>query len=104
MISESQIHFASTAFNCLQRKGSSFFQEFIKINFDKISELEVQIASDESSFRGYSLERKRMMINTFAVGMLYISTLSEEDKSCIGQASQKQLMLEKKRIKSAIYL
>jgi len=80
------------------------YQQFMKVNHKKILELEEQIFSDESNFRGYSLERKRMMAGTFAAGMLYISTLSDEDQSGIRQASRKQLMLEKRAIESAAYL
>lgn len=76
----------------------------MKVNHKKILELEEQIFSDESNFRGYSLERKRMMAGTFAAGMLYISTLSDEEQSGIRQASQKQLVFEKKVIESAVYL
>ena len=76
----------------------------MKVNHKKILELEEQIYSDESNFRGYSLERKRMMAGTFAAGMLYISTLSDEEQSGIRQASQKQLVFEKKVIESAVYL
>ena len=74
------------------------------VNHKKILELEEQIFSDGSNFRGYSLERKRMMAGTFAAGMLYISTLSDEEQSGIRQASQKQLVFEKKVIESAVYL
>ena len=80
------------------------YQQFMKVNHKKILELEEQIFSDESNFRGYSLEKKRMMAGTFAAGMLYISTLSDVDQSGIRQASRKQLMLEKRAIESAAYL
>lgn len=104
MINEDQIHLALTAINFLQKRGSSLYQQFMKVNHKKILELEEQIYSDESNFRGYSLERKRMMAGTFAAGMLYISTLSDEEQSGIRQASQKQLVFEKKVIESAVYL
>ena len=44
------------------------------------------------------------MAGTIAAGMLYISTLSDEEQSGIRQASQKQLVFEKKVIESAVYL
>ena len=104
MINEDQIHLALTAINFLQKRGSSLYQQFIKANHKKILELEEQIFSDESNFRGNSLERRRMMAGTIAAGMLYISTLSDEEQSGIRQASQKQLVFEKKVIESAVYL
>ena len=76
----------------------------MKVNNKKILKLEEQIIGDESNFRGYSIERKRIMAGRFAAGMLYISTLSNEDQSVIRQASRKQLMLEKREIESAAYL
>ena len=104
MINEDQIHLALTVINFLKKRGPSLYQQFMKVNHKKILELEGQIFSDESNFRGYSLERKRMMARIFAAGMLYISTLSNEDQSGIRQASRKQLMLEKRAIESAVYL
>ena len=80
------------------------YQQFIKANHKKILELEEQIFSDESNFRGYSLERRRMMAGTIAAGMLYISALSNEDQRGIRQVSRKRLMLEKRAIESAVYL
>ena len=104
MINEDQIHLALTAINFLQKRGSSLYQQFIKANHKKILELEEQIFSDESNFRGYSLERRRMMAGTIAAGMLYISAQSNEDQRGIRQVSRKRLMLEKRAIESAVYL
>ena len=75
MINEDQIHLALTAINFLQKRGSSLYQQFMKINQKKILELEEQIFSDESNFRGYSLERKRWWLERFRWNAIHFNII-----------------------------
>ena len=90
MISNKEMALASATTDVLRTKGLPAYQEFVLSNSEEIGKLKTNLSEDRTNFNAFGAERREQMLLEYAIGLVYFSSLTEEEKNGIIVVAQRQ--------------
>ena len=90
MINNKEIALASATTDVLRTKGLPAYQEFVLSNSEEIGKLKTNLSEDRTNFNAFGAERRELMLLEYATGLVYFSSLTEEEKNGIIVVAQRQ--------------
>ncbi len=90
MINNKEMALASATTDVLRTKGLPAYQEFVLSNSEEIGKLKTNLSEDRTNFNAFGAERRELMLLEYATGLVYFSSLSEEEKNGIIVVAQRQ--------------
>ena len=90
MINNKEMALASATTDVLRTKGLPAYQEFVLSNSEEIGKLKTNLSEDRTNFNAFGAERREQMLLEYATGLVYFSSLTEEEKNGIIVVAQRQ--------------
>ena len=90
MINNKEMALASATTDVLRTKGLPAYQEFVLSNSEEIGKLKTNLSEDRTNFNAFGAERRELMLLEYATGLVYFSSLTEEEKNGIIVVAQRQ--------------
>ena len=81
---------ASATTDVLRTKGMPAYQEFVLLNVEQIHKLKKNLAEDRTNFNAFGEDRRELMLLEYSTGLVYYSSLTEEEQNGIAVVAQRQ--------------
>ena len=90
MISNKEMSIASASTDAMRAKGEDFFFRFWASHADEVTAYQNLLEQDTTNFTAFGSERRQQMLREYALGVVYISSLSDDEKAGIAAIAHRQ--------------
>ena len=90
MISNKEMAIASASTDAIRAKGQDFFYRFWLTHEDEVTSYQSELSLDPTNFSAFGSERRQQMLNEYALGVVYLSSLSDDEKAGVATIAQRQ--------------
>ena len=90
MISNKEMSIASASTDAMRAKGQDFFFKFYASHEDEVTAYQNRLLQDSTNFSAFGSERRQQMLQEFALGVVYLMSLSDEEKAGVALIAHRQ--------------
>ena len=90
LISNKEMSIASASTDAMRAKGADFFYRFWASHADEVTAYQNLLTQDATNFSAFGSERRHLMLREHALGVVYLSSLPDNEKASVLAIAQRQ--------------